>query len=233
MARLWRSLKGWRVRSPHRSRRPRAWPEVAAVAMYFLETGEFMKAVWTLVAFGGYLRPSDNMRLRKQDLVPPVGSLSHRWCLVLNSEDYNLTSKTGVSDESIIWDNEETEWMGAVFSAIKASGPPASPVYQFDYPEMAESFRGVTEILGIAPFVPYQLRHSGPSWDRLHRRRSQAAIMKRGRWRSLASLARYEKGGMVTKQFLTHPQKLRDHMERCAQHLRAVMLGERAALKFQ
>ena len=82
IARLWRALKGWRRRAPQRSRKPRSWPEVAGLAMYLIERAEYMIAIWTLVGFGGYLRPSDNMRLRRQDLVAPVGSLSNKWCLV-------------------------------------------------------------------------------------------------------------------------------------------------------
>ena len=198
--------------------------------MYLIERGEYMKGIWTLVAFGGYLRPSDNMRLRRQDLVPPAGSLSSMWCLVLNSEDYGDVSKTGVSDESIIRDNAETKFLSDVFETIKELGPPSSKVWGFDDPDMAESFKSATEALGLAPFVPYQLWHSGPSWDRLHARRSQTAVMKRGRWRSLASLARYEKGGMVTKQFEKLPAKLKEYLEACARHIRQVILGQRCVV---
>ena len=38
------------------------------------------------------------------------------------SEEYGLTSEIGVSNESIIWDNLETRWMGPEFSSIKAAG---------------------------------------------------------------------------------------------------------------
>ena len=43
--------------------------------------------------------------------------------------------------------------------------------------------------------VPYQLRHSGASHDRLHRLRSQDEVMKRGRWTTTQSVLRYEKHG--------------------------------------
>ena len=58
-------------------------------------------------------------------------------------------------------------------------------------------------------------------------------IMKRGRWRSLASLARYEKGGMVTKAYQQLPQALKDHLERCARVLDAVVLGRLEVFRFQ
>ena len=233
IARMWRAIKGWRRRAPPRSRKPRSWPEVAGIAMYLIERGEYMKAIWTLMAFGGYLRPSDVMKLRRQDMVPPVGSLSSQWCLVLNSEEYGDESKTGVSDESLIWDNVETKFLGEVFAVIKEQGPPKSRIWDFDCPEMAESFEAASEALGLVPFVPYQLRHSGPSWDRLHARRSQASVMKRGRWKSLASLARYEKGGMVTKQFEKLPDKLKAHLRMCATEIEGVVRGRRSVVRFR
>ena len=41
--------------------------------------------------------------------------------------------------------------------------------------------------------VPYQLRHAGPSWDRLRQLRPAEAVRKRGLWRSQQSVARHEK----------------------------------------
>eukprot|EP00974_Lingulodinium_polyedra_P051784 4979751-Lingulodinium_polyedra.AAC.1 len=43
------------------------------------------------------------------------------------------------------------------------------------------------------PFVPCQLRHSGPSWDRLRNLRPLLEVQKRGMWASYAPVARYEK----------------------------------------
>ena len=57
--------------------------------------------------------------------------------------------------------------------------------------------------------------------------------MKRGRSKSLASLARYRKGGVVTKQHLKLDQKLRGHLGLCAQHIEQVMLGKQAVVRFQ
>ena len=55
--------------------------------------------------------------------------------------------------------------------------------------------------------------------------------MRRGRWRSLASLTRYEKGGMVTKEYAKLSPDLRAHLEACSQGIRAVMLGGRLPLQ--
>ena len=45
--------------------------------------------------------------------------------------------------------------------------------------------------------VLYMGRHSGASLDRLERRFSLEEVRKRGRWRSTASVARYEKRALV------------------------------------
>ena len=75
-ARVWRALKGWKRKSPPRPRKPWTWPEIAAIANRLVQRGEFMKAVWVLLCFGGYLRPSDALRLRRQDFVAPVAGVS-------------------------------------------------------------------------------------------------------------------------------------------------------------
>ena len=55
--------------------------------------------------------------------------------------------------------------------------------------------------------------------------------MRRGRWRSLASFARYEKGGMVMKVYVNLPETLRHHLDKCAAMIHRVMLGDDLPLR--
>ena len=48
--------------------------------------------------------------------------------------------------------------------------------------------------------VLYSLRHGGASWDALRRARDMLGIKRRGRWRSDASLRRYEKAARAQKE---------------------------------
>ena len=75
-----------------------------------------------MLCFGGYLRPSDALR-RLVFLAPVAGVSGKFWCLVLNTSEFEEQSKTGVSDESMIWDNVETSLMGPTFQAIQKAGP--------------------------------------------------------------------------------------------------------------
>ena len=121
--------------------------------------------------------------------------------------------------------------MVPIFHAIQKAGPPTELVFEFSYLDMVSSFREAVWALGLSIFVPYQLRHSGRSWDKLHQRRSQVAIMRRGRWRSLASLARYEKGGMLMKEYANLSETLRLHIEQCAIKISRVILGDSLPLR--
>ena len=57
-----------------------------------------------------------------------------------------------------------------------------------------------TKELGVK-MVPYQVRHSGPSWDALQKTRTLAEIQKRGCWVSARSVVRYEKGGRIMADY--------------------------------
>ena len=60
---------------------------------------------------------------------------------------------------------------------------------------------------------------------------SSASRIKRGRWRTFRSVARYEKAGRMLQRYRLLPQRLRDHAEACAENLRAVVLGEQLATR--
>ena len=73
--------------------------------------------------------------------------------------------------------------------------------------------------------VPYQLRHSGASHDRLAQARTLDECRKRGRWRSHRSLVRYEKAARVAQYWNDLPAAMRAHCEDCDARLEAVVLG--------
>ena len=225
--RFWRALWGYRRRAPARSRKPRTWPEVAALANWLVLRGHYSKAVWLLVCWGGYLRPSDCMRLRRCDFVPPMSGISDRWCLNLNPAEEGHTSKTGVSDEALIWDDLEVTWMGPVFQALRETGELDSEVWDFTYPDFTRTFRHGVKELKLPHMVPYQVRHSAPSWERLHNRRSRSGVGKKGRWKAQSSLDRYEKSAMVTQVYRRIPADQRAFYESCARELKGVMLRTR------
>ena len=123
-------------------------------------------AAWTMIGFGAYLRPSEHMSLQKVDLVKPEPGMSAFWALLIYPEEREEKSKTGLKDNALLWDVKELDWMKYVFE-ILAAGPPG-PVWPFRYDELTREFAAACQELRLEKVVPYQLRHAGPSWDRLH-----------------------------------------------------------------
>jgi hypothetical protein len=77
--------------------------------------------------------------------------------------------------------------------------------------------------------VPYQLRHSGASHDRLKNLRALMEVLKRGRWRSLKSVARYERHASVAIEFRKLASHIQDHCVTCEARLEAAFLGREPA----
>ncbi len=114
--------------------------------------------------------------------------------------------------------------MAPVFEALRAEGPLEQEIWDFTYPEPRKTWNQGVVANELAPMVTYQVRHSAPSWERLHRRRSQTEIGKRGRWKTARSIARYEKHGQVTQTYHRIPILQRTFYEKCAKQLKDIVL---------
>ena len=78
--------------------------------------------------------------------------------------------------------------------------------------------------------VMYMFRHAGASTDFALRLRLLPEIKLRGRWKSDASLRRYEKGGRLADQLQRLPLPLRTHAKRCADCVNNVLAGTASPL---
>jgi hypothetical protein len=218
-----RALKGWRKLAPPRSRKPAPFQVVAAHAVRLAARGKHHMALWVLVGFIAYLRPSENMKLKKRDIVRPRPGVTKFWGLLLCSSESHLQSKTGASDESVMMDNKSITWIGEALAAL-AEGEGSDALWPFTYPELSAELRACSRDLGVK-LVPYQLRHAGPSWDRIKNFRSLMDIQKRGRWKSFKSVTRYEKATLILSEFDRLPKLIKQHCDLCTLHLKEYMLG--------
>ena len=179
-------------------------------------------ACWVLICHGAYLRPSVSMQLRKRCLIEPMPGVSEYWCLLLSSSEYGLVNKQGTSDDSVVWDPVDLLWMGPLFKLLKA-GPPDEKVWNFNYPELVKEVKTTTDSLGLE-FTPYMLRHSGPCWDRAKNYRTLQEVQKRGMWRSMKSIMRYEQAGRSLSEFDKLPPVLRLFLQQRATDLERHMV---------
>ena len=84
------------------------------------------------------------------------------------------------------------------------------------------------------PTAPlYVLRHTGPSDDRLRKRRSLDEVQKRGHWVSRSSVMRYEKAATVLAVTKNLDPRIVDHLANCERNLEMIMLGRRSPPKLQ
>ena len=96
---------------------------------------------------------------------------------------------------------------------------------------MSVEFRRAATFLNLSPLpVLYQIRHAGASNDFSGGLRSLSEIKRRGRWKTDASVRRYEKGGRVTEQLLALRPGVQRHAIACLVQIPDVLSGRRPPL---
>jgi hypothetical protein len=116
-------------------------------------------AVWVIMGLIAYLRPNENMKLRRCDLLKPTPS-TKTWGLLIAPSETGAVTKTNEQDDSVLLDNPSYLWLEPISIAMK-NGTYELPRWDFDHSLVAAS-----EAFKIADLYPYVLRHSGPSEDR-------------------------------------------------------------------
>ena len=165
-----------------------------------MQMGFWATAVYVVLTFTGYLRPSETLRLRRKDLVCPMpGTRCRHWSVVLHAQQHQVPSKTLAYNEVVPMDLEEFAFLDPALQYLLDATPVGGHLFAFTLEEAATRFRLAckqAQLEGLAPML-YQLHHSGPSADLALRRRSLAAVKLRGRWATDRSMARYLKEGRV------------------------------------
>jgi integrase len=223
LPRAHRALKGWDRLAPGYARTPDAFPVWAAIAVRLNARGHRAMGFWVLVAFGTYMRPGENHGLRVRDLLPPANGISASWGFLIRSWEAGTPNKVGEFDSSVLWDSPHLAWVGAFFRELRSGRRLDELLWPFSAAELQKQFRGVTVELGLPDLVPYQLRHSGASWDRLQGYRVLAEVKKRGSWKADRSVARYEKATRVLAEWHKLGAGLKAYCEMCDTGLERLM----------
>jgi len=206
-----RCLQGWSNLDFLRSRPPIHWFTLALIFLEMLEDNCLQEVLAALTSFTTYGRPVEIFRLREQDLSKPP--LENHHILNFHSSMVLESSKTGLTDQSIVLNSPTLPWLGGLLEKNKI-GHPISPLLKTSYGALKKSWEKALVKLHLKKdfAVLYQLRHSGPSWDRCQNHRSIPEIKDRGGWQSDKSLRRYENHALVSASF----QKLTKTLQRRA-----------------
>ena len=163
--------------------------------------------------FTMYMRPTEALRVRCVDVVKPTGRRGQpyrNWTFVMHPFELGVPSKTLEFDESLELDLDYHRGVGdMIHRFITHHGiPRKSTVLQHSnkdltsFMELASAHLNL-EVLG--KIDPYRFRHGGASHDAVNRLRDLNAIQMRGRWKSPASVRRYQKGARLNQIFGSLP----------------------------
>ena len=92
-------------------------------------------------------------------------------------------------------------------------------VFTISHQQFNDALQKVIEILGLQHLgiVCHSWRHAGPSWDAQMQFRTQTEIQRHGRWRSPASVIRYERSSRVLAALATLSDPMLGWLRLCEQ----------------
>ena len=227
LSRSSRALKGWRRKCPGFSRRPLPLCVWAAICHILLARGKGLLAAMILMAFQTYMRPKELLGMRVGHLMPPTRAVTQHWGVLIAAQELGVPTKTGAMDDSLLLDTPSFKWMDTIWGQL-TQAPTEELLFPVTYREWYDNITQSAALLGLQ-LVPYQLRHSGASHDRLKNVRPLGDVLKRGRWRSLKSVAQYERHASVGIEFRKLAEHMQDHCVTCESQLEAVFLGREPA----
>ena len=214
-----RMVQGWAKTTPAGSRVPPPNCAVCGVAVEMVREGQQDMAIAALVAHQAYLRPDELHSLRRRDVVPPQGGRGNEnmWSLVLGPLDTRTPTKTGIFDDSVVLDHPTLMWLGPHMHRLRNAGDLDECIWPFSREAFGRTFAKCVRRLGLQKwgFVPYSLRHSGPSWDRSEKRLSLLEVQRRGRWMDPRTVVRYERSSRTSVLLSTLTRSLVAYLRRC------------------
>ncbi|CAE8612690.1 unnamed protein product, partial [Polarella glacialis] len=199
-----KALKGWKTGAPGRMRLPYPEEVILDVADFALGAGDGEAAMAIALQLDGYFRPSEVLNLTVKQVMPPARkagrAYAKAWGIVLAPAEDEKPTKTGQFDDSVLIGDIQHEWLGPLLELLIKNKTPEDKLFpSLSLASYERLFRDAMQkrYNKCIHVTPHSVRHSGPSNDKFHKRRSLLQIQKRGRWASPKSVARYEKEALL------------------------------------
>ncbi|CAE8600432.1 unnamed protein product, partial [Polarella glacialis] len=199
-----KALKGWKTGAPGRMRLPYPEEVILDVADFALGAGDGEAALAIALQLDGYFRPSEVLNLTVKQVMPPARragrAYAKAWGIVLAPAEDEKPTKTGQFDDSVLIGDIQHEWLGPLLELLIKNKTPEDKLFpSLSLASYERLFRDAMQkrYNKCIHVTPHSVRHSGPSNDKFHKRRSLLQIQKRGRWASPKSVARYEKEALL------------------------------------
>lgn len=206
-------LKGWRKLAPGRSRLPVPWEVVCLLVDFAMKENKAHFAIHMLMMFTMYMRPTEALRVRCIDVVKPTGRRGQpyrNWTFVMHPFEVGVPSKTLEFDESLELDLDYHRGVGELIHRYInhhhiAQKSTVLGHANKDLTSFMEEASNHLNLQVLGKIDPYRFRHGGASHDAVNRLRDLNAIQMRGRWKSAASVRRYQKGARLNQIFGSLP----------------------------
>lgn len=191
-----RSLKGWTRRTRQLTVDPVPLCVLCMLAKYFVEKSLVKLAMFVLIGFDTYLRPSELLSVRRTHVHAPARRAGPRfaknWTLGIAPASEEFRTKTGLADVTIVI-GDVRPWILDLFVPFFRNSS-QQQLFPFDLGYVEQHFHRAVRALGLpVRITPHVLRHSGPSCDKHDGLRTLEEIRRRGQWGSMASVQRYER----------------------------------------
>ncbi|CAE8674891.1 unnamed protein product [Polarella glacialis] len=208
-----KALKGWKTGAPGKMRLPYPEEVILDVADFALGAGNGEAAMAIALQLDGYFRPSEVLNLTVKQVMPPARkagrAYAKAWGIVLAPAEDEKPTKTGQFDDSVLIGDIQHEWLGPILALLIKNKTPEDKLFpSLSLASYERLFRDAMQkrYNKCIHVTPHAVRHSGPSNDKFHKRRSLLQIQKRGRWASPKSVARYEKEALLLSIWRAIPE---------------------------
>ncbi|CAE8645231.1 unnamed protein product, partial [Polarella glacialis] len=198
-----RALTGWKKLAPCMTRPPMPWEVACLIASHMIQLGHVISALILVLLFSLYGRPTEILELRQKDLIRPR-SAGGFFTVHLRPEEAMIASKVGLYEESLMLDSPFCLWLGPLLLKLVTAPDCQDLLFPLEYHTWKLHWDAAIKAAGLQElgYVPYQLRHGGPSHDHFFKLRSMLEIKLRGRWSADSTRKRYEAGGRIEQELL-------------------------------
>ena len=204
-------LKAWKRIVPQKSATPMSRDFMLAFTHYFLYKNNHPAALCMLLSWGGLLRISEALQLKRQDISLPGDLRPYSIC----SNDVGIalhTTKTGPDQYSFIKDRD----INKLISLLLQNTQPTESIIPMRDDSFNAELRSATTFFGLSNLVLSS--HSNRIGGALHQFMNGVPVIDisiAGRWSSLPSLNHYLKNGRKWLANITMSQsshtKIRSH----------------------
>ena len=212
------ALRGWSRMEPDKTRAPLPYSVMCAMTVWLCREGQhrlrWQSALLLWVMFESYLRISEALALKSEDVIPWAWLDRNRMSpttIMACSSLRQLLSKTNRHDLSIPLDLPRQRGLAELMLKVAQVRGPGAFLFELTPNCFRIHFKQALQAVGasVLSSVPHCLRHGGASHDVATRSRSLAQVQLRGGWSTVESLKRYEKHGILGRELASLSQHTR------------------------